>query len=66
MNNGSTWAFLLAGLGVAGLVPLAVLSVRVVTAARLLGRELERTRSCLAVKRDALGQNEKEIKVPRG
>ncbi|MET8143807.1 hypothetical protein ABZU32_26180 [Sphaerisporangium sp. NPDC005288] len=43
-----TWIFVAVGLAVAGLVPLAVLSARVVVAARGLSREIERANGRLA------------------
>ncbi|MET8162062.1 hypothetical protein ABZT47_37370 [Sphaerisporangium sp. NPDC005289] len=43
-----TWIFVAVGLAVVGLVPLAVLSARVVVAARGLSREIERANGRLA------------------
>jgi hypothetical protein len=50
-----SWALFWAALAFAGLVPLAVLSARVLVAARGLGRELERTRSLLPAEQDTTG-----------
>ncbi|WP_214410997.1 hypothetical protein [Sphaerisporangium fuscum] len=60
------WIYVAVGLGVAGLVPIAVLSVRVLVAMRGLTREIERTTRRLEPVRAQFARSDRRIKTVGG
>lgn len=61
-----SWIIAAVGLAFAGLVVLAVLALRVLVAARALGRELARTRARLAAQNGGTPQRAPDISGSRG
>lgn len=61
-----SWIFAAVALASAGLVVLAFVGVRVLLAARELGRQVDTTRRRLEPARTAFGERAKAIRVPKG